>query len=120
MIYKMNKFFREWECYEKVYSFFKDHFFAFTLIKLCLYWIAIIPCFFERTLFTSLIRVIIYLTLMVIEYFLGNINCEKGEKISTILSRILLFLCLFCVIMDSLALFSVVSLPLYINITSTV
>ena len=113
MIYKMNKFFREWEGYEKVYSFFKNNFAVFLITKACLYWIAIIPLFFGRNFLTYGLRIIIYITLVVIEYFMGNIEYEKKNTVSWFLSRILLFLCLFAIILDLLALFSIISLPLF-------
>lgn len=113
MIYKMNKFFREWEGYEKVYSYFKNNFFKFSIIKVCLYWIAILPLFFGRNFLTYGIRIIIYTILITIEYFLGNIEYEKGNRVSWFLSRFLMFLCLFSIIIDLLALFSIVSLPLF-------
>ena len=102
MIYKLHKFFREWEGYEKVYSFFKNNYSNILLIKACLYLLGIVFCFFNHSMLLSTLRVIVYLPLVIIEYFVANLEYEKGQKFSSFLSQILMFLNLVVVVLYSL------------------
>lgn len=104
MIYKFNLFFREWKGYESVYNFFKENLIIFALIRFILYLASFGFLFFNHSQLLSALRVIIYIPLTVIEYFIGCIWYEKTYKFSAYSSYVLMILNFTNVILYSLKL----------------
>jgi len=102
MIYKLNMFLREWEGYDKFYSFLKDNILLFLIIKALLYFLALIFCFLKLELLMLILRAAIYFVLFFAEYFIGCIQRENDEKFLSLCSYFLmlmsLLLSIFCII----------------------
>jgi len=92
MIYKMNLFFREWEGYDKVYNFFREHILLILLVRASIYVNSLLILFLTDDPLKSILRLIIYVPVTVAEYFLGAIYYEQNEKTSSFCSYLLIFL----------------------------
>lgn len=77
-------FLREWEGYERVYSYIKEKLSAFSFVKAILYLFVLVFCFFNHSAVLSLLRVIVFSILLFLEYFLGCIFKEKNDRTTSI------------------------------------
>ena len=80
MIYKLHKFFREWDGYDKVYSILKNNYTVLNMITLVIVALSFILFIFRSSIAISLLRGVVSMSLAVIQYFSGNIEYEKGER----------------------------------------
>jgi len=104
MFYKLNMFLREWEGYDKVYTFLKDNLILVLSIRTVVYIIALFILFLTQDSLQSILRLIIYIPATIAEYFLGAIYYEQNEKVIAFSSYLLMILNIIVVIICSISL----------------